>query len=221
MPRVPPERIGRAADMPAGYSSVENLVETCRALGHIETMDGEPLENFDCNRARLGRVLAERASEAGADLLVATQCGWEGRTLRCTATAARAHSHRANTALETSDYDPGPVPGPAVIERWDEPRASAAEAIEIDLELTGTYAARGVRRAADVAEPAALPVSHREVGTLTARCDSDECSPRELRQGLRIAAGAVGVSDLVAVRCFERNETRECVAGAAVSRIDE
>ena len=34
--------------------------------------DGEPLASFDCNRARLERVLAEHASEESAEVLVAT-----------------------------------------------------------------------------------------------------------------------------------------------------
>ncbi|HEX6277496.1 MAG TPA: hypothetical protein VFZ53_30845, partial [Polyangiaceae bacterium] len=93
--------------------------------------------------------------------------------------------------------------------------------IEIDFELAGTYARRAPRRPSDVHEPAALPVSHREIGTLTARCEADACSPFELRQALRIAAGSLGVSDLVAVRCFERHALRECVAGAAQTELDE
>jgi hypothetical protein len=67
----------------------------------------------------------------------------------------------------------------------------------------------------------ALPVSHRGLGTLTTRCDSDECQLRELRQALRIAAGGLGASDLVGVRCFGREGERECVADVAVSDVDE
>lgn len=217
--QVPPERIVRSGALPDGYETLGRVVASCRALDGVESLEGEPLDNFDCNRARLERVLAERASEASAEMLVGTSCGRDGRTLRCTATAARAESEGKRAAW--IEPDPGPVPGPVAIERWDEPRASAAEDIEIDFEMKGVYTPRRARRGTDVAEVAALPVSHRGVGTLTARCDAGECSPRELRQALRIAAGALGASDLVAVRCFERQALRECVADAAMSDIDE
>jgi hypothetical protein len=223
LPPVPPERIGRSDAMPFGYEAVENLVASCRSLERSRDLNAEPLENFDCRRARLERVLAELASDAGAEMLVRTRCGRDGRVLRCTATAARADSRRARAEArrELREFDPGPAPGPLAVEHWDEPRAGAAEDIEIDAELSGRYAPRAARRASDVHEPAAVPVSHREVGTLTARCEAEECSSRELRQALRIAAGALGVSDLVAVRCFERQALRECVASAALSEIDE
>jgi hypothetical protein len=217
--QVPPERVVRSGALPHGYEAVGRVVASCDALDGARSFDGEPLDHFDCNRARLERVLAERASEASAEMLVGTSCGRDGRTLRCTATAARAESEASRLAW--TQPDPGPVPGPAAIERWDEPRASAAEAIAIDFELAGPAAPRRARRATDVREAAALPVSHRGVGVLTARCDADECSPRELRQALRIAAGALGASDLVAVRCFERDRVRECVADAATPYVDE
>ena len=220
LPPVPPERITRAGTMPAGYERVSAVVASCRSIDRVEALDGEPLDNFDCNRARLERVLAERASEASAEMLVGVSCGRDGRLLRCTATAARAESG-VRRAKAAPDPDPGPVPGPAVVERWDEPSASAAEDIEIDFELAGKLRPRRARRAADVGEAAALPVSHVDIGILTARCDADECSPRELRQALRIAAGALGASDLVGVRCFERRRVRECVADAAMSQVDE
>jgi hypothetical protein len=209
--------------MPSGYESVGALVASCRSLDRVQSMDGEPLESFDCTTARLERVLAELASEASAAMLVGTRCGRDGRTLRCSATGARPASRTEHVRLanDARDPDPGPVPGPAAVMRWDEPRASAAEAIAIDLELKAEYESRPRRSASDVAEPAQLPVSHRDVGTLSARCDAGECSPRELRQALRIAAGAIGVSDLVGVRCFERHEVRECVASAALSEVAE
>jgi hypothetical protein len=223
LPPVPPEQLGRAGAMPVGYERIESVVASCRSLDAVAAFSGEPLENFDCNRARLERVLAELVSEAGGEMVVGTRCGRDGRVLRCTATAARAESSAAREKARrpARDSDPGPVPGPRAVERWDEPRASASETIEIDLELTHAYAPRRARRPAEVAEPATLPVSHREIGTLTARCDSDECASNELRQALRLAAGAIGVSDLVAVRCFERRDVRECVAGAAMTEIDE
>jgi hypothetical protein len=113
------------------------------------------------------------------------------------------------------------VPGPRAIERWDEPRALASLAIRVDFEPSVSHFTRRKRHATEVAEVRALPVSHRELGTMTTRCEADECELGELRQALRIAAGGLGASDLVDVRCFGRNDAHECVADVAASEIDE
>jgi hypothetical protein len=215
--RVPPEDVGRADVLPAGYDEVGRVSASCSPLGGFQPTSGELLASFDCNRSRLERVLAEKASEAGADLLVGMGCGHEGRALRCLAHTARAEGP-PRSPLPT---DEGPVPGPTVVARWDEPRASASLVIRVDFEPAVESFERRARRAADVAEVAALPVSHRELGTLTTRCDADECQLRELRQALRIAAGGLGASDLVGVRCFGREGERECIADLAASDVDE
>jgi len=200
---------------------VGRVVVSCRSLGGFQATEGEPLASFDCGSARLARVLAERAAEASAELLVGTRCVRDGRTLDCTATAARPGEPAARKKLAGVWSDPGPVPGAPAIERWDEPRASTALVIRVDFAPSVEGFERRERRAAEVAEVAALPVSHRELGTLTTRCDAGECEIRELRQGLRIAAGGLGASDLVGVRCFSRNDVRECVADVAATEIDE
>ena len=227
--RVPPERIASASVMPSGYEEVSKVVASCSALDGFQPTDGEPLASFDCNRARLERVLAERASEASAEMLVGTRCGRDGSVLRCSAVAARSDGASAGAArvdaasggAKRGEPDPGPVPGPGAIERWDEPRASMALVIRVDFEPSVERFERKRRRASDVAEVAALPLSHRELGMLTTRCAADECELRELRQALRIAAGGLGASDLVGVRCFGRGDERECVANVAASEIDE
>jgi hypothetical protein len=218
--KVPPESVASASVMPSGYEAVGNVVASCSAFSGFEAIDGEPLASFDCQRARLERVLAERASEASAEMLVGTRCGRDGSVLRCSAVAARPESPAAR-AKPAPDPDPGPVPGPAAIERWDEPRASTALVIRVDFEPSVARFERKKRRASDVAEVAALPVSHRELGLLTTRCGADECELRELRHALRIAAGGLGASDLVGVRCFGRGDERECVANVAATEIDE
>ena len=215
--RVPPDHIGRVELLPAGYEELGRVTASCSKLAGFQRASGELLASFDCNRKRLERMLAEDASEAGADLLVGTGCDYEGRALRCIAYTARP---RGPVRLPPP-ADEGPVPGPVAVERWDEPRARASLVIRVDFEPSVEGFIRKTRRAAEIAEVAALPVSHRELGTLTTRCDADECELRELRHALRIAAGGLGASDLVRVRCFGRGGERECVADLAASEVDE
>jgi hypothetical protein len=217
--RVAPERVQHAEALPGGYVAIGRVVASCSSLGGFQATDGEPLASFDCGRARLERVLAEEAGDAGGDLLVGTSCGRDASVLRCSATAARPEEPRAR--IEPPDSDRGPVPGARAIGRWDEPRASASLVIRVDFEPSVERFERRGRAAADVAEVAQLPVSHRELGMLTTRCDEDECELRELRHGLRVAAGGLGASDLVGVRCFGRNDVRECVASVAAAELDE
>jgi hypothetical protein len=215
--RVPPERITSAEVMPAGYLAMGNVVASCRRLDGFREVDGEPLASFDCDRSRLERVLAAQASAESGDVLVGTSCGRDGAVLRCSAIAARADG----PPPRAGDIDPGPVPGAAAIARWDEPRPTTSFAIRVDFAPLVARFERPRRRATDVAEVAALPVSHRELGTLTTRCEADECELRELRHALRVAAGGLGASDLVGVRCFGRGDERECVASVAASEIAE
>ncbi|HVR20864.1 MAG TPA: hypothetical protein VMS65_14235 [Polyangiaceae bacterium] len=217
--RVPAEDVRPAETLPAGYETIGRVVASCRGLDGFRATDDVLLASFDCDRARLERVLAERVAELGGDVVVGTDCGRDGSVLRCTGAAARPDDERGKATVSKSD--PGPVPGARAVERWDEPRASVALVIRVDFEPTVEHFERARRRATDVAEVAALPVTHRELGLLTTRCDAEECELRELRQGLRIAAGGLGASDLVGVRCFGRDGERECVATLAASEVDE
>jgi hypothetical protein len=219
--RVAPEDVTRAEVLPIGYELIGRVVASCHGLDGFEATEGEPLASFDCKRERLERVLAEQASEAGGNLLVAPSCGRDGRTLRCTATAARPEDTRAVSTARPLTPDQGPVPGPRAIERWDEPRASASLVIVVDFEPSVATFARASRSASDVAEDRALPVSHFELGTLTTRCDEDDCELTELKQALRIAAGGLGGSDLVSVRCATRRGERECLATLAAPEVVE
>jgi hypothetical protein len=218
--RVPPERVASAEVTPPGYEELGYVVASCRAIDGFRATDGEPLSSFDCRRERLERVLAERASEVSAEMLVGTTCGQDGSELRCTAMAARAEAPSLRVRSPSAP-DSGPVPGARAIERWDEPRAIAALVIRVDFEPSVPHFERKQRRATDVAEVVALPVSHRALGTMTTRCEAERCELGELRQALRIAAGGLGASDLVGVRCFGRNDQHECVADLAASEVDE
>jgi len=55
---------------------------------------------------------------------------------------------------------------------------------------------------------------------LRARCDEAECESADLRIALRVAAGGLGVSDLVDVSCATLDGERECLATLAASELD-
>jgi hypothetical protein len=63
-------------------------------------------------------------------------------------------------------------------------------------------------------------VGRLELGTLRARCKVDDCDADQAREGLRVAAGGLGASDLVGVRCFALDGDVQCVATLAATERD-
>jgi hypothetical protein len=59
-----------------------------------------------------------------------------------------------------------------------------------------------------------LPPSHQLLGSLATACDA--CSELETRDALRIAAGRLGASDVVGVRCLAWGPGFQCAGSAAV-----
>jgi hypothetical protein len=109
---------------------------------------------------------------------------------------------------------------PAATPEDDVLPATVASHVFIDLEPHGARFERGARPASAVTEFAALPVGHVELGVMRARCDERACDDDQARAGLRLAAGGLGVSDLVGVRCFALDGERSCVAALGVSERD-
>jgi hypothetical protein len=95
-----------------------------------------------------------------------------------------------------------------------------ASRIAIDLEPAVAGFRRSRRPGAEVAEFPLLPVGHVELGLMRARCDEGACDAEQARAGLRAAAGGLGVSDLVGVRCAALDGELSCLATLAASESD-
>jgi hypothetical protein len=211
-PRVLPSEVLRAEVLPADHETVGSASASCESRAQWGKRSGVPLTSFECTDAELERALVARAAAASAPVLVGVSCGDDSRGARvCSATLARPS-------------EPAPARPAAARERpqRDEEKLSfaARKRIEVDIEPTRANFARRPRTASEVAEARGLPVSHVELGSLRARCDEAECDSADLRIALRVAAGGLGVSDLVDVSCATLDGERECLATLAASELD-
>jgi hypothetical protein len=91
---------------------------------------------------------------------------------------------------------------------------------EIRMTFTAaTASSRPARPAHLVAEQTVMPVQNVVLGDLVARC-AGECSEPAMRESLRSAAGRVGASDLVGVRCLSEDDDLVCSARATGPEAD-
>jgi hypothetical protein len=171
-----------------------------------------PAMSLICDRALLERALMEKAARRGGTLLALTRCGASASgALACSAVVARPeHGGPPPSATNARSADSDSDALSAVV----------ASQIAIDLEPVVPRFARRARSGAEVQERASLPVGDVELGVLRARCDLDACSAEQARAGLRAAAGALGVPDLVGVRCTPFDGERTCVAALAATERD-
>jgi hypothetical protein len=73
---------------------------------------------------------------------------------------------------------------------------------------------RPARDPQNVAEVLTFSPAHVVIGNLETRCE--ECAELSARDALRIAAGRIGASDVVGVRCLSQGNSQRCLAEAAV-----
>jgi hypothetical protein len=165
-----------------------------------------PATSFACSRELLERVLESQARAKGATVLARLRCARAGDSgIRCSATLARPQEPVITVG------GPGPEPSDVGV---------VSSAVAIDLEPSVKSFARRSRTADDVTEFASLPVGNVELGTLRARCAAGDCDPEQVRGGLRAAAGGLGASGLVGVRCFVLERINACVATLVATERD-
>ena len=70
-----------------------------------------------------------------------------------------------------------------------------------------------------VRELSVLPPSHLLLGDVVARCRGG-CAIENVRAGVRIAAGRMGATDVVDVRCIEKEAGYLCTGSAAAYEVD-
>lgn len=197
------EQLSRAPAMPRGAEELGTLEVSCRRGARFEPFDSRSLADIDCSEGRLVRMLSEVASASGGDTLVALWCRGE-TALSCGATLARRAPDSA---------PPVGLPGPDVFGQLG---------AEISVSFSPNRASPGrASRAVDaVRDLPALPPSHRVVGSFEARCAS-QCPEALVRDGLRIAAGRLGVEDVVGVRCYEWEGGTRCLGDGAVAERED
>jgi hypothetical protein len=113
-----------------------------------------------------------------------------------------------------------PAPSASDVRRIDQPDASLGFRVALDFEPKVPALQRRVRGPAEVKELALLPIADFPVGDLTASCKNG-CDERALRYGVLIAAGRLGVPDVVGVRCFNSRAGSSCVGTLAAPTLDE
>jgi hypothetical protein len=208
-----PGDVERSELVPEGYTSAGTAAARCDPAPPWGEISGEPLTSFDCNFAVLERALELQAASAGAGVLAGVRCEEQPKGGKsCSATLARA-DEPGPSARPLSRHEP-PLPEEARLSH------SLRRDIDVDVEPLRSKYARRPRPATEVGEARGLPVSHVELGSLRARCEPSVCEFRDLRLALRVAAGGLGVSDLVDVSCATLDGERQCLATLAASELD-
>jgi hypothetical protein len=220
---VAPEDVAEASALPSGYEQIGELRGRCILTPGFRSIEDEPLSDVDCSERRLNRAFDEAAAEAGGDLLIERRCasrslGKQGQIeIFCRAGVARPEQERLRErALSKAPPRAGrlPAPGPAAVERLDEPSISATFGVRVAFTPRVREFSFPPRRADLVHHRSVLPVSHRALGDLVTRCE-EGCSFDDLRFALYAAAGRLGATDVVGVRCFSEHAGSACVATAA------
>jgi hypothetical protein len=215
-PPVAAENVTWSEVVPRGYVVLGDVEASCTPGRAWGAFHDAPATSLFCERTVLERALVEKAARRGGTLLALTRCAdLTSGALACSAVAARPeHGGASPRATPTSRT------APPLGTDSDALSAVVASQIAIDLEPGVPHFARRARSGAEVQERAWLPVGHRELGILRARCDIETCTAEQARAGLRAAAGALGVADLVGVRCTPFDGERTCVAALAATERD-
>lgn len=197
--------------VPAGYDSLGVASAECGSRpASGREFSGVPVTSFACGRAELERALLEQARARGGTVVARERCRETATRRSCTAVIARP----------AAGGTPGVSSGAELARESPELPVAVASRILVDLEPTDGPIRRRVRQPDDVAEFASLPVGHVRLGWMRAHCAAGDCDAEQARVGLRTAAGGLGVSALVGVRCFVLQGEQSCVALLAVSERD-
>lgn len=219
-PRVGVTQLTEQESMPAAHRLLGVVEASCDreepAFGELEANESgcRKLTELMCSEELLSQALRERAVEVGGTVLVGRRCSSEvdedRASIRCAAEVAASKGEWTNNAVA------GAIP----VREEVVPLRDVKEAATIQVMFTALLATQRVPRAAHlVAEQAVMPVQNVVLGDLLARCGG-ECSDVALRESLRVAAGRVGASDVVGVRCLYKGDELVCSARATAPGAD-
>jgi hypothetical protein len=230
--RAEPEALIEVATQSTDLEALGGVHASCTLQPGFRRLDGEKLSDLDCSTERLDLALRESAASAGGEVLVGVHCNSRrlGTTLRETSRiscgAEVAHFTSGNSTSQRPPAVPRsvpvgqPAPSASDVRRIDEPDASLAFRISLKFEPTVQKFEHRPRASADVNELALMPLADHSLGDLVASCE-DGCDELALRRSVLIAAGRLGASDVVAVRCFGASSANSCVGTLAAPERDE
>jgi hypothetical protein len=230
--RAEPEAVRELAARTNELATLGTVHDSCRLRPGFRRLDGEALSDLDCTTQRLDWALRESAANAGGEALVGERCSSrrlgtsasETYLVTCSAVVARFKSGvSANPGPLTPprSLPPGmPAPSASDIARIDQPESSLAFRIALRFEPKVSAFERRPRTGAEVKELALLPFADLPLGDLAATCE-DGCDERALRYGVLIAAGRMGVADVIGVRCFSSGSSNSCIGTLAAPERDE
>src|SRR5450432_2383334 len=224
--RAEPEALLELTTRSNELEALGTVHASCSLQPGFRRLDGETLSDLDCSTERLVFALRESAASAGGEALVGLHC-----SSRRLGTMSR-ETHRVSCGAEVARFSGGsfasqrplavprsvplgrPAPSASEVKRIDEPDAALAFRISLEFEPMVQKFERRARASAEVSELSLMPLADHSLGDLRARCEQG-CEERALRRSVLIAAGRLGVPDVVAVRCFTVGAGNSCVGTLA------
>lgn len=227
--RVTPEAVRELTASTAQLETLGTVHVSCKQQPGFRRLQRELLSDLDCSTERLTWVLRETAASVGGEVLVSLKCSAGPSSKDMSNIECRAAVARYRTGA-FADPNPGssprqlpvgsPAPSASDVRRIEQPDASLGFRIALDFEPKVPAFERRSRGPAEVKELSLLPIADFSLGDLTASCEKG-CDERALRYGVLIAAGRLGVPDVVDVRCFRTSERSSCVGTLAAPTLDE
>ncbi len=214
---VEASQVEEVAELPQGYRSLGHVTANCTLITGARELRGAWLSDVDCSESRLRAAVRERTAAVGGELLVGLACSSQplGKRREVESTAIRCDGVVARPAGEARAL----APRPAATQTLEAPLAREAWRIRVDYTSAPDEAPRAPRRGDAVGELAELPPNYRRLGDLVTRCDAG-CSERGAYEGLLVAAGRMGASDIAEVGCVRQGEGWLCTAVAGGYRVD-
>ncbi len=191
--------------LPLGYDSLGSIHAHCTLTEGQRRIHGEWLSDVDCSAARLVTALRERAAVAGGELLVGRLC--YSQVLNGTPRRVRVTCD-AEVARPDDDMLESRPPEQMHAANMD---GSVADAWRIRVDFTPAphMPRRAPRRGDLVHEVGLFPAGHVRLGDVTVHCRRG-CSREAVHDGVRIAAGRMGATDVAEVHCAHRGHGWAC-----------
>ena len=192
--------------LPLGYDSLGTVEAHCTLTEGQRRMRGEWLSDVDCSGSRLVSALRQRAAAVGGELLVGRLCysrvqsSSSPRQVRidCSADVARPDDATLERRPPARKHPPRAVS--TVDDAWN---------IRVDFTPAPHMPRRAPRRGDLVHEVGLFPAGHVRLGDVVARCRRG-CSREAAHDGVRIAAGRMGATDVAGVHCIQHGHGWAC-----------